>query len=382
MGIEIARLTKNDYDELIAVLDRTFSTKYQRPMSFEASLPKMGRRTDENMNHHFGLREDGVLKSVLGVYPLPTRIAGQDLLFSTVGNVATLPEAVGKGYMTQLLKVAMQELKDIGAVASRLGGKRTRYHRYGYDPAGVVTRYELDLAQWPAEVVPKKVRFTLVERQNEALLERLQALHQAGPFIVYRPTLDDFYDSLVAWLNVPYVATTEEGELLGYLCASADGGKIAELESVSTQAFQAILYGWLTQKSPLVEIPLMPHLADENNFLLDICAKHTIAAPCQFKIIQWEKVVDAALKLKATYVPLPRAEKRIEVEGYGTLLVRTGEGRAECIRLETPTKAAEICLPWTHASLFFFGPTTLLADRLGCGGLFPLPLSWNLQDRV
>lgn len=382
MGTEIVRLTKENYDELIAVLDRTFSTKYQRRMSFEENLPKMCRRTDESMNHHFGLWEDGVLKSVLGIYPLPTRIAGQDLLFSTVGNVATLPEAVGKGYMTQLLKVAMRELEDIGADASRLGGKRTRYHRYCYDPAGITTRYELDLAQWPPEEIPQKVTFTRIEREDKALLAQLQGLQQGGKFIVLRPTLEDFYDSLVAWLNIPYVATNASGEVLGYLCASADGGKIAELESVSIEAFRAILYGWLSQKKPLVEIPLMPHLVEENAFLLDICAKHTIAAPCQFKIIHWEKVVDAVLKLKATYVALPRMEKLIEVEGYGKLLVRTGEGVAECTRPEGCTKEADIRLTWEHANLFFFGPTTLVAERLGCGGVFPLPLSWNLQDRV
>ena len=75
-------------------------------------------------------------------------------------------------------------------------------------------------------------------------------------------------------------------------------------------------------------------------------------------------------------------EKIIEVEGYGKLLVRTGEGITECKLLENTSKDADIRLSWEHASIFFFGPSTMLADRLGCGGVFPLPLSWNLQDRV
>ncbi len=384
MGTEIVRLTKNDYDDVIGLLDLTFSTKYQRRMSFEENLPKMCRRTDESMGHHLGLRRDGKLCALLGIYPLPTRIAGKELLFSTVGNVATLPDEVGHGYMTQLLKVAMQELTDIGADGSRLGGKRTRYYRYNYDHAGTLTTYSLDLAQWPyltAGLEPEPVTFVPMERGDEELLTRAQKLQQSKEFIVLRPTLDDFYDSLVAWLNLPYAAFNAQGEMIGYLSASRDGGKIVELESYTKEGFQAILYGWLNQKSPLVDLPLMPYRVWENEFLQSACAKYTMAAPCQFKIIHWDKIVDATLKLKATYTALPKLEKIVEIEGYGKLLIRTGEGVAECLRCNC-TKEADLTLTWQQANIFFFGPSPLMAERLGYGGIFPLPLSWNLQDRV
>ena len=381
MGEEIVRLQKEDYDDLIGLLDFTFGTKYKRPMSFEEELPKMCRRTDERMGRHLGLYVDGKLCSVLGIYPLPSRIAGEDILFSTVGNVATHPDAVGHGYMTRLVRAAMEELTRMGADGSRLGGKRTRYHRYCYDPAGTAITYSLDLAQWQCEI-PAPVTFVPLKRSDEQLLTKAKELQQSGAFVVIRPDLDDFYDSLVAWKNVPYVALNEDGEMIGYVSASRDNAKIVELESYSLEGFKSILYSWLSQRSPLVDIPMMPHLVEQNQFLADVCAKHVIAAPCQFKIIHWEKVVNATLKLKATYAPLPKMEKIIEVEGYGKLLVRTGEGIAECVLLENCAKEADLRLGWEHATIFFFGPSTMLAERLGFGGVFPLPLSWNLQDRV
>jgi len=378
---EIVRMKKEDYDELIGLMDYTFGTKYKRRMSFEEELPKMCRRTDERMGRHLGLRVDGKLVAALGIYPLPSRIAGEEILFSTVGNVVTHPDHVGKGYMTRLVRAAMEELERMGADGSRLGGKRTRYHRYGYDPAGTAITYFLDLAQWQCEI-PAPVTFVPLRREDEVLLAKARELQQSGAFVVDRPDLDDFYDSLLAWKNLPYVALNAAGEMIGYLSASRDDAKIVEIESYTVEDFKAMLYGWLSQRSPLVELPMMPHLVEQNQFLLDVCAKHTVAAPCQFKIIHWEKIVNATLKLKATYAPLPKMERIFEVEGYGKLLVRTGEGIAECTLLNDASLEADIRLSWEHASIFFFGPSTMLADRLGCGGVFPLPLSWNLQDRV
>jgi len=279
------------------------------------------------------------------------------------------------------VRAAMEELERMGADGSRLGGKRTRYHRYGYDPAGTAITYFLDLAQWQCEI-PAPVTFVPLRREDEVLLAKARELQQSGAFVVDRPDLDDFYDSLLAWKNLPYVALNAAGEMIGYLSASRDDAKIVEIESYTVEDFKAMLYGWLSQRSPLVELPMMPHLVEQNQFLLDVCAKHTVAAPCQFKIIHWEKIVNATLKLKATYAPLPKMERIFEVEGYGKLLVRTGEGIAECTLLNDASLEADIRLSWEHASIFFFGPSTMLADRLGCGGVFPLPLSWNLQDRV
>lgn len=381
MSEEIVRMKKEDYDELIGLMDFTFGTKYKRRMSFEEELPKMCRRTDERMGRHLGLRVDGKLVAALGIYPLPSRIAGEEVLFSTVGNVVTHPDHVGKGYMTRLVRAAMEELERMGADGSRLGGKRTRYHRYGYDPAGTAITYSLDLAQWQCEI-PAPVTFVPLKREDEVLLTKAKELQQSGAFVVIRPDLDDFYDSLIAWKNLPYAAFDDRGEMIGYVSASRDDAKIVEIESYTMEGFKSILYGWLSQRSPLVDLPIMPHLVEQNQFLLDVCAKHTVAAPCQFKIIHWEKIVGATLKLKATYTPLPKMEKIIEVDGYGKLLIRTGEGIAECTLLENCAKEADIRLSWEHATIFFFGPSTMLADRLGCGGVFPLPLSWNLQDRV
>ncbi len=76
--------------------------------------------------------------SALGIYPLKTVICGEVLDFYTVGNVATDMDYTGRGHMSRLMALAMDKLNELGADGSRLGGKRERYNRYGYESAGTV----------------------------------------------------------------------------------------------------------------------------------------------------------------------------------------------------------------------------------------------------
>jgi hypothetical protein len=50
--MELRRLCKDDYDDLIGLLNTVFGKKNNRVVSFESDLPKMCRRTDEAMGKH------------------------------------------------------------------------------------------------------------------------------------------------------------------------------------------------------------------------------------------------------------------------------------------------------------------------------------------
>lgn len=381
MAEEIVRLTKDDYDELIPLLNETFARARNREVNFEASLPKMCRRTNESMGKHIGIRVDGRLAAALGVYPLPAQVAGVDLLFSTVGNVATHPDFAGRGYMSVLLNEAMKELEAIGADGSRLGGKRDRYQRYGYDCAGWVTAYDLDIAQWPRKKEFKSIHFEEMTREDEGPLEWCRRLNQASLFHVRRDNLDDFFDTMRAWKHTPFAALDENGMLVGYLCASEDHQEIAEICYDSQETFEGMIHAWL-QESQKLHICLMPHQIEENRFLTKYSASFAMQVPSQFKICNWEKMVGAFLRLKATYTAFPPAALLIEIEGYGQLLLETEGRMTRCIRGEKLNCKPDITVSEQEAHQLFFGPSPMLADLLGAGAILPLPLSWNNQDRV
>ena len=109
--MEIKRLKKENYDELISLLNLVFTKQNKCTMDFERELPNMCIRDDAHMKKHIGLFENNKLVSVVGVYPLPAMVLDKKINFCTVGNVATHPDYEGRGYMSLLLNKAMEIVK-------------------------------------------------------------------------------------------------------------------------------------------------------------------------------------------------------------------------------------------------------------------------------
>ena len=93
----------------MAVIGRVFTIKNGRHMDFEVELSKMCVRDDEYMGKRFAVKKNDRIVCSLGVYPLPMKVAGEEILFSTMGNVVTVPEEEGHGYMTQFPDDVMKE---------------------------------------------------------------------------------------------------------------------------------------------------------------------------------------------------------------------------------------------------------------------------------
>ncbi len=383
--MDIYRLEAKDYDELIGLLDTTFSHKYGRRQSFEEELPKMCVRDDEHMGQHIGIRRDGRLVAALGIYPLPCTVGGIPLMFSTVGNVATHPDYEGNGYMTELLDEAMRELGRIGADASRLGGLRQRYNRYGYESCGSSVTFSLTPVN-AAKKLPgygEGIEFKPIERGDLDSLEYTLGIYEKGKIVVDRRGMPDLYNvdaSLRAWKNVPHVAYDASGRRIGYL--SAIGGGIAEWGAEDLDSLCHMLVAWqkkcansISFKCPVYDVEVMRRFAA-------ICESHTLASPSHFKIISWAKVVDAFMKLKASYSPLPDGCTRIAIDGYGTIEAKVESGVASCTRTEAE---ADVTLDRLSAARYIFGPyapSATAPSTASAEAFFPLPLGWNLQDRV
>ena len=113
-----------------------------------------------------------------------------------------------------------------------------------------------------------------------------------------------------------------------------------------------------------------------------ICATSSTGPVCHFKLINFAKITGALMRLKATYRDMPKGEFLLGIEGYGTLkLFSDGKNAGACLCDEVP----EITLDKLTATRFLFGhaPASLIAKIPPHLALWlPLPLFWNLQDRV
>ena len=384
--MEILRLKKENYDELIELLNLVFTRKNGREMDFEKELPKMCVRNDERMGRHFGIFEDGKLVAALGVYPLPVDIAGERLLFSTVGNIATHPDYEGRGYMNLLIGRAMQELVELDVDASRLGGLRQRYNRFGYETCGRVYTFSLSDYNVKRKLLEKVqgVEFTRISREDISTLRLAKALQSANGIAVERSSDNayaDVYASMVAWKNIPWLAK-KDGRAIGYLCASENGRSVAENYAYDTECMQTMLGAWQQRAGETIGFRFQPYETANIRAFSAICENVNIVAPCHFKIVKWERVIGAFMRLKATYTIMLKGEFTIEIEGYGGLRLYVNERGIGC---EKYAGECEIKLDPLAASRYLFGilppDCTGEANALVANWL-PLPLSWNLQDRV
>lgn len=380
--MELRRLCKDDYDQWLALLNGVFSRKNNRDQDFEKELPKMCVRDDKHMGMHLGIFEDGKLVACLGVYPLETVVAGEKLLFSTTGNVATHWEYEGRGYMSRLMDAAMEEWERLDVDASRLGGKRRRYNRYGFESSGqnYMFSFPKDYLAPHYTDGEKAISFKRVGRDDTAALEYMKNLYNRGAVAVPRND-ETNYNTLVAWMNVPWLAL--EGDTpIGYLNVNEAGTWFAECFTDRAEDMPRMLTAWQMQKQVGMTVFLPPHMVEEIRLLIPMCEMFNMSSPSHFMIRNWDKVVGAYMKLKATYTPMAAGRLCLGIEGYGAILIECDGTKTSCRKTD---EKPDITLDRLAAVRYIFGPYPA-----ACAGpshpmadsWFPLPLGWNGQDRV
>lgn len=385
--MEIKKLSVEHYDELLDVLNTTFSHKRGFKVDFERELPKMWVRDDAHMKCHIGAFEDGKLCAVVGVYPLHVKIGGEEFLFATTGNVATLPEYEGRGFMNALFTEAMKELEVMGADGARLGGDRQRYARFGYEGCGLLFRFQMTeknrirfYKNYRDDVV-----FEQVGRENTEYLKFIMDISNKQEIHVERypeENYRDVYLVLHSKAKIPYIAI-RNGEPIGYLCASDTGSEIAEMRAVDCTAMVDMVCSWQKRCNESIGFGLAPYKVEEARIFAAGCNTYTITWPSRFKIINWVKVLDALMKLKLICEPLPEGAFYLGIEGYGTVKLYVQDGTAGCEKADG--NSPEVTLSSLDASRVLFGPLpayTVTEVPPLVRAWLPLPLTWDYLDVV
>ena len=382
------RLCAADYDEALDFLNLVFSMA-KKPHDFQKALPRMWARDDEHMGRHLAMIRDGRIRALVGIYPIPAVVAGRKLMFSTVGNVATHPYETGKGYMTALLNAAMARLDEMDADASRLGGLRQRYARYGYEPIGLqytfsVTAHNMRSKPLPAE--PGDIVFRTIGPNDIDLLNQAASLQRECPMYVERGGPSDFYHTLTAWENLP-AAALQGDRMIGYLVANKSGENISECIAKDDETSLHMLFAWLAQKGlPALSVSVAPWQTELLQRLIPLCESWSASSPCRFFIRRWDRVIGALLALKRRLTPLCDGAFTLGIRGWGALRLEVNGEDTDVSKVNEepafwlePATAAHVLAGTVPPYCVCNIPSDLaplLTDWL------PLPLSWCTLDRV
>jgi hypothetical protein len=192
---------------------------------------------------------------------------------------------------------------------------------------------------------------------------------------------DEMYRAMTAWQNTPYVAQ-KNGKIIGYLCVNARGDTLAESYAESHEAFVEMVCAWQKRYGATIYFHLFPCDVEGVRLFAQKAETMVIKAPCLFKIVNWEKIVSALMKLKSSYTKMMDGELKIAIKDYGVLRLFVDGERVGCERTEGD---ADVLLDRLQAARYLFGPLPpmyVASDSAVARDWLPLPLSWNLQDRV
>lgn len=406
MGYKVERLTAKDYDELLHLLNTVFHK--EEGNTFDVFLPVMWERTDERMSKHLAIRENGKIVAVVGVYPLPTIIYGEEIMFSTIGNVATLPEFEGRGMMKALMSQALLEAKRMGIDVARLAGTRQRYNRYGFERAGIDYVFKLNrkniIDYYGGKTVgnemlysgsqlsggkgfSKKFDFVQINLNDTNLIDDVMNLEQNSPLFVERGDREQFFKTLSAYQNGIWGAVDENGKLVGYINASKDKMQVFENRSNNVENQYQMLVEWLLHIGEReITIHTAPWEYQLNQFLFKVSEKWSFCDTSMFNVFNWGKTLNFLLKIKSKYTYIPDGNFILKIEDYGTVEF----AGAKCF---DSNKEPQITLSHLDAIRLLLGSAPLITEsnifdfadertRLYLQCVFPLPLWWCNQDRV
>lgn len=388
--VEIRKLKKEDMDELFALLNDTFGHKYGRAMHFDLEQPKMWIRDDLHMERHIAAFEDGKMVSVVGIYPLPCVIGGEEFLFCTTGNVATLPAYEGKGYFSRLFPMAVEEAKRQGATAARLGGARQRYARYGYEPCGPAHEFRVTAynAKYAGEAL-KEITLTEIAREDTDALAYCHKLTEKKTFFVRRGTEENYRDTYLALCSKearPYLIE-RNGKRIGYMSAKASLSAVLELGLENEKdAFLAVSAAAAKSGTGTTEVAVPPTMPKAIEALQRGAQELALVYPSRFNIFKYARLVNRLLLIKESLSPLPACDLILQIEGGERLHLHTGADGAYCRETE---KAPMLTLSQLDSQRLLFGmhAQALLSalpneTRWALGCILPLPLTWCTNDFV
>jgi hypothetical protein len=287
--------------------------------------------------------------------------------------------------MKQDTQKNMTAVTEAESVLSRLC---ERYERYGYADAGQIYRCIL---MGPNRVkcfgeADADVEWIPLREDDTDALRFARTLCNEKPFHVERYGNDnerDVFRTMHAKNCRAYVAR-RNGAWLGYVCVGSEGKKIYEWGARGTSDFLTLICAWQAHVGETIEIRLSPDQKSELAALSRCCQDITLEAPAMFRILRWERVCNALMKLSFATGAMPKGEVLLHIEGYGTLRLFVNDDGAGCERADGQTP--DMTVAWQRANGLLFGPfaPNLLGEDvpLLLRAWLPVPVTWNSLDLV
>ena len=216
---------------------------------------------------------------------------------------------------------------------------------------------------------------------DEAFLTFAKEIYHKNKVSVLRNDNAMMYRVMTAWKNTPYLVSKND-KPIGYFTLTPDKKTASEVYAQDKEAYFDTVVAISNYVGGDFSVTLFPHdveLVREMNK----CAEYmSIQIPSNFNIVNFEKVANAYIKLKSSYTRLAKGSVTVSIKEYGKIKIFANENDCGCEKFDG---ACDYELTKAEATRFIFGmhpSVSVIEPNLFAKANFPLPLSWNTQNRV
>lgn len=332
-----------DNGKLIDFLDEVFFTKEGDNTNFLELLPKIYKDKYRPAYNNFVVQDEtGCFRSAIGNFYNDIIVGGELIKACCIGNVAVGKEYRSMGYMKELMTMSVEDMKQNGTDISYLSGQRQRYGYFGYETAGTCFNFYFN-RQTVKHALGNAAGGLLLEKLREddyETIKKISEIFENRPIASVRP-VENYFDILSSWNSVPYVLL-ENGEFVGYLVFFDNKSRILEFNVIDPSYIKrAVLCAFENTEENCLIFPICPYDAEKINFFTDKSELMKIENNESVLIFNFEKVIRAYFKAKASCQKLCNGEMTVLIHGVngdealhiavtnGNVLVEKFNGQAE-----------------------------------------------------
>ncbi|MBR5837888.1 MAG: GNAT family N-acetyltransferase, partial [Victivallales bacterium] len=210
--MEIRRGLPSDYDVMLNHVVQSFREANPGHLRFEHLFPDVISASPEMMGYWRFAFIDGEMAAGIELIPRHIKIGDSEFTSGGIGNVHCWQKYRQTGCFSALLNRIIEDMNQEGWGLGLLGGDRTRYGNYGWEPAGEVRRFNVSsrtVRFENQEPAPSVTAFRDYTGDDEDAKKMWQA-HLEKNVRCTRPTLEKFKLALARPGSVTYINETDD----------------------------------------------------------------------------------------------------------------------------------------------------------------------------
>lgn len=358
--MEITR-GKDSVKSLLPMLNKVFH------VNFPKLLPKL-YTSEKYAPDHYVCRVDGKIAGATASIKNTLSFSnGSQLSCAGVSGVAVKKKYRKRGVMNAMMTAVMADAKAENIDFMYLSGKRKRYERYGFVPAGYCARFTVNSHNVNNSPTPPEITF----------LRYIKAVHEEDLFKVYNAQgchydREEFDKVIKSWKTSKYKITVviKDSKTVGYIVCKCFN--IVEIMLNDIDASEVICAYYKYKKKPILFINTFCMNTEIIKSLSTLAEETSLATNANFAILNYWNVIEKLLNFSPNGFDY---EYVLEIEGEGKKLIKESDN---VVTVADTDREANLFLSRDIATSALFCPTTASAYSLP----FTLKLSIPIQDNV